>query len=100
MNVPLQISNKLSQIGIVLAIVLSTLLVDGLVVAWLWVVGVDFAIMDRVVPGESGFHINPLSNSYKWLLGVILVIYSTLLFLQTFDRPLVVGAAILIELRP
>ena len=80
MNYPLHTSSKLSRFKAVLAIIISTLLLDGFIIAWLWGTGVDFAIMDRVLPGESGFNINPLPNSYKWLLSAVFVANILLLF--------------------
>ena len=64
-----------------LIIIISTLLLDGFLVAWLWADGVDFATMDRVMLGESGFHVAPLPFSYKLLFVAILLINIVLLYL-------------------
>ena len=80
MSYPLHTSSKLSRVGVVLAIIIITLLLDGFIVAWLWGTGVDFAIMDRVLPGESGFNIKPLPNRYKWLLSAVFIANIVLLF--------------------
>lgn len=76
----IQTSSKLSQAGLVLAIAIGTILLDGFLVAWVWGTGVDFATLDRVSPGGSGFQINPLPIGYKWLLGAVLVANIGLLY--------------------
>lgn len=65
-------SSKLSRVAIILAIIIGTLILDGLIVVWLWGTGVDFAIQDTVPPGGSGFQINPLPGSYRWWLSALL----------------------------
>ena len=79
-------SSRFSQVGTILTIVISTLLLDGLLVAWLWGTGVDFAIMDRVMPGESGFLINPLPDIYQGLLGAVFVANTGLLVYLLLKR--------------
>ena len=66
--------NMLSRVATVVAIGISTLVLDGLIVTWLWGTGVDFATQDNVLPGGSGFQINSLPGSYRWLLGALLVV--------------------------
>jgi hypothetical protein len=63
----------------VLATTFGTLLLNGLLVLWLWAAGVEFATMDRVQPGESGFHIGPLPSMHKVLLIIILITNAWLL---------------------
>ena len=60
----------LPQAVVILAIIIGTLLLDGFMVAWLWGEGVDFATMDM---GSSDFQINPLSSTYRWLLGAVFI---------------------------
>gem|GEM_PF-6445884 len=80
-------SDKLRCIGLVVALAIGTLLVDGLAVAFLWAAGVDFATLDRVLPDGSGFQIKPLSAGYKWLLGALLLAnLSLFLFLLLKQR--------------
>ena len=69
----IQTSSMLSRAVVTLAIIISTLLLDGFIVAWLWGTGVDFATQDIVPPGGSGFQINPLPDSYQWLLAAVFV---------------------------
>ncbi|MBO2010478.1 hypothetical protein [Hymenobacter negativus] len=73
MNAAIQSSSKLARVGAILAILIGTLLLNGFIVAYLWGTGVDFATQDIVLPAGSGFQINPLPASYKWLLGAVLV---------------------------
>ncbi|MBH8570681.1 hypothetical protein KB206_17445 [Microvirga sp. STS02] len=81
MNTSVQTSSRLSRVVAILAATIGALLLDGFLVAWIWADGVDFATMDRVMPGESGFHIDPLPLSYKLLLGLLLLINFGLLYL-------------------
>jgi hypothetical protein len=67
-------SSKLLRIGLVVALAIGTLLVDGAAVALLWAEGVDFATLDRELPNGSGFQIKPLTTGYKWLLGALLAV--------------------------
>jgi hypothetical protein len=72
MNTLPRSSNLLQRFGLAVALTIGTLLVDGVIVAWLWATGVDFATMDRVEQGEPGFQIKPLLISHRWLLGAVL----------------------------
>jgi hypothetical protein len=74
MNAPLRTSRPILRASIVLAIAIGTLLLNGLVAVWLWAEGVNFATIDRVQPGESGFRIDPIPGSYKWLLSAVFVV--------------------------
>jgi hypothetical protein len=65
-------SGKLLRIGLVVALAIGTLLLNGMAVALLWAAGVDFATLDRELPNGSGFQIKPLAATYKWLLGALL----------------------------
>ena len=72
MNTAIPTSSRLSRVVTILAIVIGTLVLNGLIVTWIWGTGVDFATQDIVLPGGSGFQIKPLPDSYRWLLGALL----------------------------
>lgn len=79
--------SRLVRLVIYAVVLVGTFLLDGVLVALLWANGVDFATLDRVPPGGSGFQINPLPDSYKLLLlGILAANVSILLYLLAKRR--------------
>lgn len=68
------LSRKPLRIAFAAGLAISTLLANGTAVALLWAQGVDFATLYRQLPNGSGFQIKPLVASYKWLLGILLLV--------------------------
>ena len=100
MNTSVQTFSMPSRAVVILAIIIGTLLLDGFIVAWLWGTGVDFATLDIVPPGGSGFQINPLPGGYQWLLRAVfaanigLLVYFLAKGKRTHALSFAVGAAI------
>jgi hypothetical protein len=101
MNALSSTSNQLLQVALVLAVAVGSFILDGILAAYLWAQGVNLATIDvPVKPGESGFHIEPLTAIYKWLLIALFVTNACILVYLLAKRQLwyalsfVVGAAL------